>query len=111
VFAAPLLGSAVWGCAFLAIYCAPDTRIQANEWVEADLPAGTSLVVEDRNQLIPLPQRGGLSSRYRFGVLAVTEPDSAGKMAQFAAVLATGDVLVIPNRRWSAVLPRLASFP
>ncbi|HMA36848.1 MAG TPA: hypothetical protein VKY74_20505, partial [Chloroflexia bacterium] len=106
-----LAGAAGWGLALLAIYSAPDTRLAATTWMHAQLAAGTRLVVEDPNQLLPLPDATHPAGMYQYGVLAVTAPDSPAKMANFAAVLAAGDVLVVPNRRWSAVLPHDPAFP
>ena len=103
-------GAAAWGLALLAIYAAPDTRLAASAWMHTTLAPGTRLVVEDKNQLLPLPAPDAPLDRYRFGVLPVTAPDTPDKAVVFAATLAAGDVVVVPNRRWSAVLPRLPAF-
>ena len=104
-------GAAAWGLALLAIYAAPDTRRAASAWMHATLPPGTRLVVEDKNQLLPLPAPDAPLDRYQFSVLRVTDPDTPAKAAAFAATLAAGDVVVVPNRRWAGVLPRLPAFP
>jgi hypothetical protein len=104
-------GAAGWGLAFLSIYAATDTRIAATTWIRDTLPPGTHLVVEDKNDLIPAPSMPGPQPNYPLGVLQVTFPDTPSKMADFSKVLAEGEVLVVPNRRWSAVLPRMAAFP
>lgn len=104
-------GAAGWGLALLAIYLAPDTRLVATAWMQTHLPPGTRLVVEDKNQLIPVPHPVSILDSYQLGVLAVTDPDTPAKRDAFAATLAAGEVLVVPNRRWEAVLPRLPAYP
>ena len=106
-----VVGALGWGLAQLAVYLAPDTRLAATAWMHDHLAPGTHLVVEDKNQLIPVPHPMSLLDAYQISVLQVTDPDSPAKRDAFAATLAAGDVLVVPNRRWAAVLPRLPDFP
>ncbi len=108
-------GALLWGAAFLSIYVARDTRLAATDWIYQNVAKGSVLVIEDKNQLLPMPGIGeksgmGVGSQYKYNVLQVTEQDSAQKMDDFAAKLAAGDLLVVPNRRWSAVLPLLPEF-
>jgi hypothetical protein len=109
--AALAVGAVAWGLAFLAIYTSPDTRLAATGWIEANLHPATRLVVEDKNDLVPVPTAGRSVSGYNISVLLVTAPDSEQKMNAFADTLAHAEVLVVPNRRWSAVLPRLPDYP
>lgn len=112
--AAVLVGALGWGLAVSGIYSQRDTRLAATDWIYKNVPAGSRLVVEDKNDLVPVPgfsPEGTQHDAHTFGVLKVTAPDTPAKMADFAATLAEGDMLVIPNRRWSGVLPRLSSFP
>lgn len=105
------LGAVLWGLVVLSIYTRPDTRLAATEWLYANVPANTQLVIEDKNDLVPVPYPGHPSNSYKFATLAVTAPDTPAKMGDFASTLAEGEVLIIPNRRWSATLPKLSAFP
>jgi hypothetical protein len=105
-----VIGACLWGLAFLSIYTSPDTRLAASAWIEANVPAGSNLVLEDKNQPLPVLPTGSIPTTYTYGVLSVTAPDTSTKMNDFASILAAGDVLVVPNRRWSAVLPRMPEF-
>jgi hypothetical protein len=95
----------------LAIYSAPDTRLAATAWITAQVPSGATVIIENRNTFVPVPAAGQRASPYRIAVLDVTGADGPAKRRAFAATLAGGDVLVVPNRRWAAVLPRLPAFP
>ncbi len=107
-----LVGSVVWGLSVTAIYTTLDTRLAATQWIRENVPNGTKLVVEDKHRpLIPLPDAGHPPEVYQYNVLKVTDPDTSQKMADFAGALATGEWLVVPDRRWSAVLPHLQNFP
>jgi hypothetical protein len=106
-----LAGTTVWALSFISVYAAPDTRWEATEWIWANVSPGSRLVVEDPNDLVPVPDDAYSIDRYKYEVLRVTEPDTPAKMEEFARALAAGDYLVVPNRRWSGVLPRLERFP
>jgi len=104
-------GAIVWGLAYLSIYTSLDSRLAATDWMHSNLEPGTRLVVEDQNQLLPLPSSNYPLDTYSYSVLRTTSPDTREKMGDFAAVLASGDVLILANRRWSSVLPRHLDFP
>ena len=109
--AGALLGTAVWALSFLSIYATADTRWQATEWIRANVAPGTVMVVEDKNDLLPHSDATYPPELYRYEVMKITEPDTPSKMVDFSAALAQGDYLVVPNNRWSGVLPRLGRFP
>jgi len=100
-------GGAAWGLAVLAIYSTADTRLAASTWMRANLPPGTRLVIEDKNTLLPVPKGGP----YRYVVTPTLAPDTPTKLGTLAADLAAGEFLVVPDRRWSAVMPRLPDYP
>jgi hypothetical protein len=106
-----LAATAVWALSFLSIYTAEDSRLQATGWIAENVPPGSTIVVEDKNDLIPVPGTTYPTDRHEYGVLRVTETDTPDKALEFARVLASGDYLVVPNRRWSGVLQRLERFP
>lgn len=103
--------SVLWGLAFLSIYASTDTRLAATAWFHNNVPEGTSVVVEDKDTLIPLPDAAHPVQTYKLGVIEPTTPDSPAKLSAMASALAEGEYLVISSRRWSATMPRLSNFP
>jgi 4-amino-4-deoxy-L-arabinose transferase-like glycosyltransferase len=103
--------SALWGLAFLSIYASTDTRLAATDWFHGNVPAGSRVVVEDKDTLIPIPDTAHPIETYELGVIEPTTPDSPAKLSAVASALAGGEYLVISSRRWSATLPRLPNFP
>ena len=107
-----LVGGITWGLSVTAIYTTLDTRLAATAWFRENVPAGTRLVIEDNHRpLVPIPDEAHPKEIYNYNTLKVTDPDTPQKMADFAGSLATGDLLIVPDRRWSAVLPRIPGFP
>lgn len=103
--------TALWGLAFVSIYASTDTRLAATDWFRSHVPAGSNVVVEDKDTLIPIPDTAHPIQTYNLGVIEPTAPDSPSKLSAMASALAGGEYLVISSRRWSGTLPRLSSFP
>ena len=108
----PVAGAAGWGLSMLAIYTRLDTRLAATAWIYANVPRGSAWLQELSYQLLPLPdavysRRTGIRPAFCRSPAPtarasprLTRPGSA----------ASGN-LELPDRRWSAVLPRLPNFP
>jgi hypothetical protein len=106
-----LVGAVVWGLSLTSVYTTLDTRVAATDWFRENVPLGTRVVMEaNYRPLMPIPDAAHPPETYQYNTLKVTDPDTPQKMADFAAALASGEVLIIRDRRWSALLPRLAGF-
>jgi hypothetical protein len=106
-----LAGAVVWGLSLTAVYTTLDTRVAATDWFRENVPPGTRVVMEANNRpVMPIPDATHPPETYQYNTLKVTDPDTPQKMADFAAALASGEVLIIRDRRWSGLLPRLAGF-
>ena len=70
--------SALWGLAFLSIYASTDTRLAATDWFHSNVPAGTGVVVEDKDTLIPIPDAAHPVQTYKLAVIEPTTPDAPG---------------------------------
>jgi hypothetical protein len=106
-----LVGAVVWGLSLTAVYTTLDTRVAATDWFRGNVPPGTRIVMEANNRpVMPIPDAAHPPETYLYNTLKVTDPDTPQKMADFAAALASGEVLIIRDRRWSGLLPRLAGF-
>jgi 4-amino-4-deoxy-L-arabinose transferase-like glycosyltransferase len=106
-----IMFAALWGLAFLSIYASTDTRLASTDWFHSHVPAGSRVVVEDKNTLIPIPDASHPIQTYNLGVIEPTAPDSPSKLTAMASTLAGGEYLVISSRRWSGTLPHLSNFP
>src|SRR5205823_13249440 len=71
-----VVGSALlWCAAFTAISAAEDTRLAATRWMFAHVPDGSTVILEDKNQPLPVPASGSAANaRYKYAVLGVTAP-------------------------------------
>jgi 4-amino-4-deoxy-L-arabinose transferase-like glycosyltransferase len=98
--------------AFSTIYTAPHSWISASEWIYANVPAGSTLAVEEWDTPLPLaldvdgqPRR---IEEYDVRTLPLyQEPDGAAKWEALAADLAGSDYLVLASRRLYGSIPRL----
>lgn len=109
-----IVGAIGWGMAVFSIFRVPDTRLQATGWVINNVPPKSHIVIESSiysARLIPLTDRNAKNPIYNYDMLDVRTPDTPDKMSQFADMLAHGDYLIVPDRIWSATLPRLPEFP
>ncbi len=107
-----LLGSLAYALAFVRIYAAPHPWITASEWIYDNVPAGSTLAVEEWDTALPLPLnvagRPRRIAEYDVQTLALyEEPDDAAKWAAVVADLAGSDYLVIASRRLYGSIPRL----
>lgn len=103
--AAVLIGLVImWTLAFINIYSRPNTRIAASEWIEKNIPSGSTLAVEywdDR-----LPSSG--SENYSFESLPIyDQPDTVEKWDKIDSQLDRSDYLVIASNRLYGPLMRL----
>jgi hypothetical protein len=106
-----LLGSLVYSLAFATIYAGPHSWIMTSDWIYHQIPAGSTLAVEEWDTALPLPlEVDGQQRRieeYRIHTLALyDEPDDEDKWQTLAAKLAESDYLVIASRRLYGSIPR-----
>jgi hypothetical protein len=102
-----------YALAFARLYAAPHPWAAASEWIYRNVPAGSTLLVEEWDTPLPLPLdvegRARRSEEYNLRTLAVyEEPDGAAKWAKIAADLASSDYVVIASRRAHGSLLRLS---
>jgi hypothetical protein len=106
------IGSLVYALAFVGIYATPHSWIAASEWIYHQVPAGSTLAVEDWDVSLPLPlDLDGQPRRieeYDIRTLMLyDEPDDATKWQALAADLADADYAIIASRRLYGSIPRL----
>jgi hypothetical protein len=101
-----------YAVAFAGIYHEPHSWIAASEWVYRQVPAGSTLAVEDWDTPLPLPLdvdgRPRRIEEYDLRVLTLyAEPDGSAKWQGLTANLAASDYLIVASRRLYGSIPRL----
>lgn len=107
---APLVvaGTAAWAVAFShGIYDQPHSRIQASDWMYANIPAGSTLATEHWDDSLPLGRPGQDPGRYKYTELALYDPETPDKRTRLEAVLDQSQYVVMASRRLSGSIPRL----
>jgi hypothetical protein len=103
------LATILYACAFVSIYRAPNTRVAASAWLEANARAGSTIVGEHWDDGLPLRPEPG---RYRLGQLPVFDPDDGKKLRKLFDGLAKADYYVLSSPRAWRTIGRLPErFP
>lgn len=101
-----ILGLANWN-----IYLRPQTRIQASEWINTNIPAGSIILREDANETLPLIHEGG-KINYSIIIWRVYDPEISHKISLLKRQLTEADYLIFATRRVYGTMPHLKSrFP
>jgi hypothetical protein len=94
--------------AFLSIYSRPHSRVQASNWINQNLPAGSVLSTESWDDALPLNN----PRNFDIQTLEIASPDTPEKWQKINEQLAGIDYLVLSsNRSWASAtkIPKL--FP
>jgi 4-amino-4-deoxy-L-arabinose transferase-like glycosyltransferase len=108
-----ILCTCAYSLVFASLYTAPHSWITASEWIYNQVPAGSTLAVEEWDTALPLPLNlNGQPRRieeYDVRSLALyDEPDDTAKWSSLAADLSASDYIIIASRRLYGSIPRLA---
>ena len=114
-FAAPavVILTAAWAFAFLHVYRAPLTRIEASRWIYAHVPAGSRIMQETWDDGLPLGLGPANDPKiYRFTTFDPYPVDSREKVAGLVRRLDRTDYVVLSSDRARKAIPRIrAEFP
>jgi hypothetical protein len=107
------IASLAYVLGFASLFSARHPWIAASEWIYREVPAGSSLAVEDWDVALPLPlDLDGQPRRieeYDVRTLRLyDEPDDAAKWETLARSLADSDYVILASRRLYGSIPRLA---
>lgn len=109
VGAAVVAGTLLYGVSFEQIYRRPHTRVVASEWINANVPVGSSIVNEHWDDALPV---GAPPGRYRLSELPVFDPDDESKLRKLYDGLSGADYYVLSSPRASATIGKLPErFP
>lgn len=105
---AVVAATAVWALAFsIGIYGQPHSRIQASDWIYANIPAGSTLATEHWDDRLPLARPGENPGQYRYTELALYDPETPDKRDKLEGVLDQSQYVVMASRRLIGSIPRL----
>ena len=120
LIAVVVIGTMLWGWAFLAIYRRPLTRITASEWLYNNVPDGSVVANEHWDDPLPFSLDGKMgfkpSGMYygltqadgqRGGLIENYAEDTPEKREQLVKWLDEADVLVLSSNRLWGSIPRL----
>lgn len=95
----------LWSFMFINIYSRPHTRIAATEWIEKNIPAGSTLAVEHWDDRIPIYE----GENYKYEEMTIYElPDNEIKWNGLYEKLEKTDYIILASNRLYTPLPRLA---
>ncbi len=109
-----LTGTFLWAFAFTRIYTRPVTRLQASEWMFANLAPGTTIAVESSwDDSVPMSIGGRNPSKiYKFENFEMYWPDNKDKLERFLLILNKADIIAISsNRQWASITRLPWRFP
>jgi len=95
----------IWPLSFIHIYTKPNTRVQATEWIHANIPPGSTLAVEHWDDLLPLS--GG--ENYIIHSLPLYDPDTSEKWQAINQTLSNTDYIIIASNRLYVPLQKLTN--
>jgi hypothetical protein len=106
------IGTLFYALVLASIYAEPHSWVTASEWIYREVPAESTLAVEEWDTPLPLaldvdgqPRR---IDEYELRTLPLYDgPDDAAKWEALAADLAGSDYLIVASRRLYGSIPRL----
>ncbi len=91
---------------FASIYGRPNTRVEASEWIYANVPSGATLGVEHWDDALPL-RLPGRDRRFAEVSMELYEEESRQKAPKLAENLARADYLILSSNRLYGSIARL----
>lgn len=93
----------LWPLSFISIYTQPNTRIQASDWINQNIPPGSTLAVEHWDDQLPLHTAGNFNTE----TLELYNPDAPDKWDQIKRQLSRSDYLILASHRLYIPLMKL----
>jgi 4-amino-4-deoxy-L-arabinose transferase-like glycosyltransferase len=94
-----LLLIAINGLLFTRIYLKENTRVQASEWIYANIPNQSKIAGEHWDDNLPLPLPNAFGKNFTTSQLTVYEPDSSEKILKLSKDLSENEYFIISSRR------------
>jgi YYY domain-containing protein len=105
---AVVAATAIWAFAFSnGIYDQPHSRIQASDWIYANIPAGATLATEHWDDRLPLARPGQDPGKYKYTELSLYDQENAAKRDKLEATLDQSQYVIMASRKLVGSIPRL----
>lgn len=112
VAAIVLGGTLLWAVAFRQIYASPVTRVEASEWIFANVPPGSTIAVEHWDDRLPLRIPNRNPNAYNYAELPLYDDETPKKREKLIQGLEAADYLVLSSDRLAGSIPRMpARYP
>ncbi|MFZ2152426.1 MAG: glycosyltransferase family 39 protein [Microgenomates group bacterium] len=92
--------------AFLAIYRLPNTRVTATNWINSQVPQGSTILIEHWDDALPL---GYLNNLNQISLPLYDSDSDPHKWNFINQMLVRGDYIIIASNRLSTPLPKLVN--
>ena len=93
-----------WPFSFMQIYTRPNTRIQADLWINENVPSGSTIAIEHWDDRLPITGQ----AKYNFEELPLYEiPDDRTKWEGVVASLIRADYIILASNRLYTPLQKL----
>jgi len=92
-----------WPLSFMHIYTQPNTRVLASEWINQNIPLGTTIATEHWDDGLPL----GTQNNYKVLELPMYESDTTIKWANINQTLQQTSYIIIASNRLYTPLMKL----
>lgn len=93
----------IWPVSFLNIYNFPNTRVLASNWINKNIPAGSTIAIEHWDDSLPLYGQ----QNYNMITLELYNPDTPFKWNQINQQLLQADYIIIASNRLYVPLQKL----
>lgn len=97
----------IWPLSFIQIYNQKNTRVQATDWIRANIPNGSTVATEHWDDELPL----GGTYGYQMTQLTLYDPDTLSKWQNLRRQLQTSNYLILASNRLYAPLQKLTDCP
>lgn len=98
-----LLVLMVYPLSFITIYTKPNTRVQASDWINKNIPYGSTIAVEHWDDSLPIYGQ----ENYTHLTLPLYDPDTKEKWQSIDSVLGMSDYVIIASNRLYVPLQKL----
>jgi hypothetical protein len=100
------------GMLFIRIYLQENTRVQASEWIYANIPNLSKIAGEHWDDNLPLPVIHTFGNNFITTQLTVYDPDSPEKINKLSQDLSQSDYFIISSRRvYYSILVNANKYP
>ena len=102
-----VVSTILYGVAFTTIFTREHTRVDASEWIFANVPAGSTIATEYWDFGLPLALPGKDVLQYQTFPLDLYKTDSAEKLSTLIGQLNQTDYIVLSSNRLFESIPRM----